>query len=243
MKLLVLGDHPAEYIETVAGYLNQCGVSCGLTRTAAGAFTIEIDDYLQPPFQIDCVCEELDPLNVMKRVGELAAIQDAPYVIHIANIKWFPEFRYNVDENWWGIDQWVSWDVYWKKVRLVFPAANFSWVFSNAEKVSLCSRFFQAGENVAALNLSLRPPHGTNIPELMERFFVEIGEERFGQRVCSSGDTVGFLFSPDAGVSLNQISEKTNIYWVLYLFLQGSGPESQALYESLFIDGETAPDV
>lgn len=237
MELLVLGDRPAEYIETAVGYLNQCGVYCCMTRTEAGAFTIEIDDYLQPSFQIDCVCEELNPLNVLGRLGELSVVRNVPNVINISNIKWFPEFRYNVDEDWWGIDQWTGWDVYWKKVRSAFHSAKFSWVFSSAEKISMCSRFFKDGENAAALHLSLRPLCDTDIPELMERFFIEIGEERFWQGTRSSCDTVGFLFSRGTDVNLNRISEKTNIYWVLYSFLQASGPESQKLYESLFTDG------
>ncbi len=242
MELLVLGERPAEYIGTAADYLNQCGVYCGVTRTAAEAFTLEIDDYLQPPFQIDCVCEELDPLNVMGRVGNLAAFRDVPNVVNISSVKWFPEFRYNVDENWWGIDQWVGWDVYWKKTRSAFPAAKFGWVFSGAEKIFMSSRFFQDEENAAALRLSLQPLRGTDIPELMERFFTEIGEERFLQGIRGSDDTAGFLFSPGADVNLNRISEKTNIYWALYSFLQTSGPKSQKVYESLFTAGAgTAP--
>ena len=76
----------------------------------------------------------------------------------------------------------------------------------------------------------------------MERFFIEIGEERFWQGTRSSCDMVGFLFSRGTNVNLKQISEKTNIYWVLYSFLQASGPESQKLYESLFTDsGGVAP--
>lgn len=244
MKLLVLGDRPAEYIETAAGYLNQCGVCCCMTRTAAGAFTIEIDDYLHSPFQIDCICKELNPLNIVGKAEELSVIQDVSNVINISSIKWFPEFRYNVDEDWWGIDQWAGWDIYWKKVRSVFQSAKFSWVFSNTEKISMCSRFFEDSENSPALHLSLQPLCTTNIPELMERFFCEIGEERFWQGASSSHDTVGFLFSPLTNVNLNQISEKTNIYWVLYSFLQASGPESKNLYEILFTDGgDAAPDL
>lgn len=237
MELLVLGDRPAEYIEMTAGYLNQCGIYCCETRTAAGTFTIEIDDCLQSPFQIDCTCEELNPIDAIRKLEELSVIRDVPNVISISNIKWFPEFRYNVDEDWRGIDQWVDWDIYRKKIRSVFQSAKFSWVFSNAEKISMCSRFFEDRKNSPALHLSLQPPCNTNIPELMERFFIEIGEERFWQETRSRCEAVGFLFSPDINVNLNQIGEKTNIYWTLYSFLQASGPESNKLYERLFTDG------
>lgn len=239
MELLVLGDRPVEYLETVSSYLQQCGVYCGLTRAASGTFVIHIDDYLRPPFEIECVCEELDPLNVMRKTEKLGLVfQDVPNVISISSVKWFSEFQYNVDENWWGIDRWVSWDVYQKKVRSAFPSAKFGWVFSNAEKISMCNRFFQEEKNAAALHLSLQPLRSADVPALMERFLNEIGEEKFLKGLSGYDDTVGFMFSSSPDADTNCIGEKTNIYWTLYSFLQTSGAEGQDLYHSLFSTGE-----
>lgn len=235
MELLVIGERPTEYLETVSCYLNQCGIYCNVVQTAVGTYTVRIDDYTRPPFEISCVCEELNPSNVIKKTEKLSAdFKNATYVVNISNIKWLPEFQYNVDENWREVDQWISWEVYQKRIRSTFCSAKFGWVFSGAERISMCSQFFQDVENDIALHLSLQPLCGADIPALMQRFLIEIGEEKFLESINKSDDIAGFMFSPFFDASKNYISEKTNVYWILYSFLQSSGPDSQKLYYSLF---------
>lgn len=235
MELLILGYHPTEYLETVASYLNQCGIYCYIEKTAIDDYTISIDDYSQHVFEVNCICQEWNPSNIVKKIENLSTDRlNISHVIHISHIKWFSEFRYNVDENWKEMDKWVSWDVIQKKTRSAFPSANIGWVLFGAEKISLCSQFFQGKDNDIALRLSLPVLYDIDMPALMQRFLVEIGEENFCQSIKEHNDIVGFMFSLFPEADEICISEKANIYRTLYTFLQASGAECKLLYDSLF---------
>lgn len=224
MKLMFIGTNISYYMDALIECLNHAGIYCSMTYKGQKC-QITLDDIADSPLVIECFCHELQPVSAIKQLNSIEAeFKGVTHIINVFSIKWFAEFRYNVDEDWKDAERWTRPDIYQKMLRsLAGQDTRFIWVFSEAEKILESNYFFLGKENEEYFRLTLSSSeqyYSKDIQDKIMEFLKEIGEDRFVGSMFNdnNSDTVGFAFS-SSDADNGMISEGMNDFWMLYTFL------------------------
>lgn len=237
IKVAILGSKTVIYLHEVLECLDEQGIAYKLTprhgpdQRGMQKFQLEMD-MVTAAAVMDVICCEIPPLGAMDRLKEAEAyLRTASHIVNLIPIKWFAEFRYNVDSSWEKVDQWTKPYMYQRELHALSNRdASVSWVLTGAEKAGLSSGFFDHAENSAVITDLPAEPHSNEetVQKVMEDFLNDIGESVFLQQMGEKDRSgLGFFTSGTDGYL---VSERASRFWVLWSF-------SQALRAAGLCDG------
>lgn len=226
MKVVLLGVGTVPYLYEIQRCLDSQGIICKIKQQeqsleAVQGYQIKLETATDFD-DIEVICCETPPLeavNCLKRVGSY--LQMATHIINIVPIKWFSEFRYNVDNHWEGIEHWIQPYIYQRTLySLTAKSAQISWVLAEAEKAGVSNSFFSHDKNSQMFTISPQESDfdETAIQTIVKNFLCDIGELVFCQQMREN-EFVGLGFS-SSGIGEYLISERANQFWVLNSFSQ-----------------------
>lgn len=237
VKVAILGSKTVPYLHKVLECLDGQGIACKLTlqheqnQEGIQKFQLRMDAVTAAAV-MDVICCEIPPLGTVDRLKEAEAyLRTALHIINLIPIKWFAEFRYNVDSSWEKVEQWIRPHMYQRKLHALSNRdASVSWVLTEAEKIGLNSGFFDHTENSAVFTDFPAEPHSSNetVQAVMKNFLDDIGENIFLQQMGEK-EMVGLGFFT-SGTDGYLVSERASRFWVLRSF-------SQALRAAGLYDG------
>ncbi|MDE7260622.1 MAG: hypothetical protein K2N78_00950 [Oscillospiraceae bacterium] len=227
IKVAILGSKTVTYLHEVLECLDEQGIACKLTqqheRDQKGMQKFQLRmDMVTAAAVMDVICCEVPPLGTVERLKEAeACLRTASHIINPIPIKWFAEFRYNVDSSWGKVEQWTRPHMYQRELHVLSNRDAFvSWVLTGAEKARLSSSFFDHAENSAVFTEFPSEPHSSEdtVQEVMQKFLNDIGESVFLQQMGEK-DIVGLGFFT-SGTDGYLVSERASRFWVLRSFSQ-----------------------
>lgn len=227
IKVAILGRKTVTYLHEILECLDEQGIAYNLTsqheqdQKGMQKFQLRMD-MVTAVAVVDVICCEIPPLGAMDRLKEAeACLQTASHIINLIPIKWFAEFRYNVDSSWGKVEQWIRPHLYQRELYALSNRDAFvSWVLTEAEKAGLSSSFFDHVENSAAFTDFTAEPHSGEeaVQAVVENFLDDIGESVFLQQMGEK-DVIGLgLFT--SGTDGYWVSERASRFWVLRSFSQ-----------------------
>ena len=219
MNILIAGKNTVKYLKTVVYYMNADNRMCAMKyrdiRSGIELYEMEIEDPIQGIVKINCYCMELAFQKAFRQLEEHRPLLDeCNAIINLIPIKCFSALRYNVDEDWEGIDTWIIPELYQRKLAsVVRKKTEIIWVLQGVEGLCATNDFFQRPENVMVLNFPVKE----GLQEIVSRFFAEIEEEAFEEAVRDDAVFFGFdLENRQAG----RIGENAMKFWILASFGQ-----------------------
>lgn len=221
IKLVISGDGTVRYLYHILQCLHTCGISSTINQqtqqTSAPGYLVQLESITGPGAVIEAVCCQIPPHKAVESLQkESFHLQTASHIINLLPIKWFPEFRYNVDSSWAKVDQWVKPLIYQRALHaLSGSSTQISWVLTEAEKAGISSGFFDHPENHAVFTVSPEQLDGKEpaMQAVIENFLNDIGEETFCQQM-GENEFAGFGFSA-SGADGYLVSESANRFWLL----------------------------
>lgn len=226
-KVAILGSKTVIYLHEVLECLDGQGIACKLTlqheRDQEGIQEFQLRmDAVTVAAVMDVICCEIPPLGTADRLkGVETCLRTASHIINLIPIKWFAEFRYNVDSNWEKVEQWIQPHLYQRELyALSNRDASVSWVLTEAEKAGLSSSFFDHAENSTVFTDLPAEPHSNEetVQKVMKNFLNDIGESVFLQQMGEK-DIIGLGFFT-SGTDGYMVSERASRFWVLRSFSQ-----------------------
>lgn len=213
-NIIVLGDQARGFLGTVPACLKHYGIQILSQRISGPIHTFRIGNFESPELTFRCSCFPLSPSKITDDLCKLREqLGNASQVVCTIPLKMLPEFRYNVDEKWEGIDNWLSPCAFQNAVRRFLPQKGMPivWVLTGVSAVSDTNFFFR--RNGRDLKLDPENVEAFETPQIVTDFLDACGEHAWAQNPNENEITCfGFLKAePMAG---EVIGEKVKYQWM-----------------------------
>lgn len=222
-EILVIGRHTRAYLHTVAAALRRCGFSCinssGLPGEDENLFMLTAKNYNGIDISMPCRCCELDPGNAEKEfIACTNQLERVKGIIVVLPIKFFAAYRYNVDDDFVGIEDWITPDLLQRIIHSIIcgTTVSLSWVITGVDQVTHTMMNDAPIEELSLVSLAedifdLQQ----KADEVVRRFFCE-DEEILFLDGCKDDKVISFGFLQNSCAP--EIGEKTCVLWNMNSF-------------------------
>ena len=218
LQINFIGYNVIGYLKKIITYMDQNNIECNVSDKVNGQFEIVLSDFLGRKIELLICCTEI---SMKWELNELLGInidKNSWYFV-ILPVKCFPALRYNIDEDWNGIENWATPIMYKRKFNEIgLESSRLIWIFQGIECIQLTNDFFQRAENKVIMNIKNLTEWGEKEEEIKNiicRFLEEIGEKKYWEK--EEWLYVGFFKNKKGGAL---VGEKTDLFWTMYPMLR-----------------------
>ena len=239
-EILLIGRHTRPYLYSVVNDLQQCGFICNVTHeslegTNKNLFVLTINDYADTCISMQCRCHELNFIATEKELSECTdLLRQAKHIIVVLPIKFFASYRYNVDDHFTEVENWINPDWFQRIMHhtVLEKNASLSWVVTGTEQVTRMLTNHSLIKELSSIGTSKSvSDFQQKASEAVKLFFSENEEKSFLSQ-CEKDKGVSFGFFRRFSSSASEIGEKTCTLWNAHAFWVAT--QNTSLPESIF---------
>lgn len=226
MKIFIIDINDMNYLNYLAICLKKKGVVCelkldsGIPKGNLKIFHLKFINDNGEKICLECKVGKLDLSKAVQQIVEWEEqIKESSYVISVIPVKWFPALRYNIDNQWNGIEEWIHPKEYKRILNTTFNSQKTIWIFQGMENLGFMGSFFLSEGNEPAIETfwdnNIRENFNEKemaLQEVVKGFLKAIDEPRFYE---DSSENMFFGFNSSRSMNC-AIGEKTREFWCLY---------------------------